>query len=102
MRRTVVVEGSLAFRMRRLRAARLGESGLQIMTLPLLAARLAGGFRRPATQRELDPAIRTALKVGRFREIERVRALPGMTRAVASTLAKVWDADLALEALTVR
>ena len=44
-RRTVVVEGPLAFRMRRLAAARNAEAGLQIMTLPALAACLAGGFK---------------------------------------------------------
>ena len=40
-RRTVIVEGPLAFRMRRIAAARQGEAGVQIMTLPQLAARLA-------------------------------------------------------------
>jgi len=42
-RRTVVVEGPLAFGMKRVAAARSMEAGLRIMTLPQLAARLAGG-----------------------------------------------------------
>jgi PD-(D/E)XK nuclease superfamily len=96
IRRTVVVEGPLAFRMRRIDAARHGEAGVQILTLPLLAARLAGGFTRPARSQDLDPAIRAALEEGGFAELERVRQLPGTTRSIAWTLAKVWQADLTL------
>jgi RecB family exonuclease len=95
-RRTVVVEGPLAFRMRRLAAARSSEAGLQIMTLPLLAARLAGGFSRPARSEDLEPAIRSALDRGDFVELEGMRQLPGMTRSVAWTLGKAWDADISL------
>ena len=72
-RRTIVVEGVLAFRMRRLLAARQRDVGLEIVTLPLLAARLAGGFRRPATRQDLDPAIRAALNAGGFSDLERIR-----------------------------
>ena len=50
-RRTVIINGPLAFRTRRLMAARKGEAGLQLMTLPLLAARLAGGFSQPTARR---------------------------------------------------
>ena len=95
-RRTIVVEGSLAFRMRRIEAVRRREAGVQIMTMPLLAARLAGGFARPARSQDLDPAIRTALEAGGFTELESIRQLPGMTRSIAWTLAKVWRADLSL------
>ena len=92
-RRTIVVEGPLAFRMRRIVAARRAEAGIQIMTLPQLAARLAGGFVRPARSQDLDPAIRTALDAGGFSDLESIRELPGMTRSVAWTLTRVWDAD---------
>ncbi|TIP82562.1 MAG: PD-(D/E)XK nuclease family protein, partial [Mesorhizobium sp.] len=95
-RRTVVVEGPLAFRMRRIAAARRSETGVQILTMPQLAARLAGGFRQPARAEHLDPAIRAALEAGRFAELESIRQLPGMIRAVARTLAKIWQADLSL------
>ena len=95
-RRTVVVEGPLAFRVRRLAAARGSEAGLQIVTLPLLAARLAGGFRRPARSQDVEPAIRSALDVPGFAELEAIRELPGMTRSMAWTLSAVWDADLSL------
>ncbi len=95
-RRTVIVEGPLAFRMRRIAAARQGEAGVQIMTLPQLAARLAGGFTRPARSEDLDPAIRLALDAGGFAELESIRSLPGMTRSVAWTLTRLWNADFAL------
>lgn len=42
IRRTVIVEGPLALNMRRITAAREAEAGVQIMSLPQLAARLAG------------------------------------------------------------
>lgn len=95
-RRTVIVEGPLAFRMKRLVAARQGEAGVQIMTLPQLAARLAGGFTRPARSEDLDPVIRSALEAGGFGELEGIRNLPGMTRSVAWTLTRLWNADFAL------
>jgi hypothetical protein len=82
-RRTVVVEGPLAFRMRRIAAARQGETGVQIMTLPQLAARLAGGFTRPARSQDLDLAMRLALEAGGFAELESIRQLPGMTAVPA-------------------
>ena len=101
-RRTVIVNGPLAFRMRRLAAVRDADAGLQLMTLPLLAARLAGGFIRPAGRRQLEPAIRSAMAAGGFAELESMLALPGMTRALLSTLGKVWDADLDLQVHAAR
>ena len=58
--RTLVVEGPLALRTERLAAARRREIGLQILTLPLLAARLAGGFARtpPNSSRSESSASR--------------------------------------------
>jgi hypothetical protein len=95
-RRTIIVEGPLAFRMTRIAAAQRAEAGLHIATLPQLAARLAGGFTRPARAQDLAPAIRGALKGGGFAELEGIRQLPGMIRSVAWTLTRVWNADLSL------
>src|SRR5947209_5067785 len=100
--RTAVVEGSLAFQMRRVAAAQANECGLQIVDLPQLAARLAGGFTAPATAEYFEPAIQQALAEGQLTELERVQHLPGMTRAVARTLRKVWDADFNLSASSAR
>ncbi|WP_342714303.1 hypothetical protein AAFG22_05090 [Bradyrhizobium sp. B024] len=67
---TVVVEGSVAPGMRRADAARANECGIQILGLPQLAARLAGGFAIPVTAQLLDPAVRRALDEGGFVELE--------------------------------
>ena len=96
IRRTVIVEGPLALNMRRIAAAREAEAGVQIVSLPQLAARLAGGFARPARSEDLDPAIQSALEAGGFAELESIRSLPGMTRSVAWTLTRLWDADYIL------
>jgi len=90
---TVVVDGPLALRMRRLDAAREGATGRQILTLPLLAARLAGGFVSPASQEILYLAIRQALEAGGYEDIDKVSQLPGMPVAVLSALRDWWDIE---------
>ncbi|MCA1494451.1 PD-(D/E)XK nuclease family protein [Ensifer sp. NBAIM29] len=94
---TVVVDGPLALRMQRLRAAREGATGRQILTLPLLAARLAGGFIAPASQDILYPAIRQALDAGGYEDIAKVSGLPGMPSALLSALRSWWDAGATTE-----
>ncbi len=96
IRSTVVVQGSLAYAARRAAAARGAQSGLQIMTMAQLAGRLAGGFLHQARDEELERAVRAALDAGGFQEIEDIRHLPGMTRAITRTLRKAWHADLLL------
>jgi hypothetical protein len=96
--RTTIIEGPLAFHMRRLAAAHAGESGLQIFTLPQLAARLVGGFVQPIAPEILEPAIQCAIGAKGFKELDRVCELPAITRAVARSLQKVWNADIDLAA----
>jgi hypothetical protein len=84
--------------MRRASAARAAESGLQIFSLPQLAARLAGGFARPIVLDVFETTIQEALAEKDFKEIDRVSGLPGITRAVATTLQKAWNADIDLAA----
>ena len=93
-RHTVVVEGTLAFRMQRFAAAHAGDHGLDVATVPLLAARLAGGFSRPADHATLVPIVARALAEIAFEELETVKARPGMARAVLSSLERVWAADI--------
>lgn len=95
-RQTIVVHGPLAYRMRRFDAAKEATNGVEIFTLPLLAARLAGGFLRPALSQEVDPLIRSALETERLSDLESVKTLPGMTMAVQRALRKAWQADLSL------
>jgi hypothetical protein len=61
-----------------------------------MASRLAGGFTYPITAEQMEPGIQAALDEGGFAELEHVRQLPGMTRAVARALRKAWDADIDL------
>jgi hypothetical protein len=97
-RATFVVDGPLALRSQRLAAAREGAVGRDIVTLPLLAARLAGGFIAPVGTDVLFPAIQAALAEGDFRDLASVAELPGMPRAVLQSLDATWrsDVDLAL------
>jgi hypothetical protein len=75
---------------------------LQILRLPQLATRLAGGFAHAITAEVLEPAIQLALREGDFSELDRVRELPGITRAVARSLRRAWDADVDLIAFAKR
>lgn len=95
-RRVVVVDGPLAFRMRRIQAARDGDLGLEVLTIPQLAARLAGGFSRPADDEVLYPVISRALAEEGLSELAPVASLPGMVRAVTQTLRRIWRADFNL------
>src|SRR5262245_29979825 len=97
--RTAIVEGPLAFQMRRVLAARASESGLQILTWPQLAARLVGGFVQPVAPELVEPAVQAAVSTKGFRQLDRVAELPGITRAVARSLQKVWNADIDLAAV---
>lgn len=95
-RSTLVVHGPLAMRMQRLAAAREGHIGRDILTLPLVAARLAGGFIAPLTTDILYPAIQAALAAGGFQDLGSVSSLPGMSQAVLQALDAIWRADIDL------
>ena len=99
VRQTLVVEGSLAYRTQRAAAASAGAIGREILTMPQLAARLAGGFVEAAGVDIVFPAIGNALASGGFVDLHLVAQLPGTARAVLESLTKVWNADLDLAAL---
>lgn len=96
-RTTTVVSGQLAYWERRQAAAHDGRLGLEILTLPQLAARLAGGFIRPADYASLVPLVAQALCELAFAELEPVRDRPGMARAVVSSLNRIWAAGISLQ-----
>lgn len=98
-RETLIVDGPLAFKTQRTAAAREQALGREVLTLPLMAARLAGGFLSPAGHDVLYPAIQSALAEGGFEDLGRVSNLPGMPRAVLETLAGAWKADIDLSSL---
>jgi hypothetical protein len=95
-RKTIVVHTRLAGHMARVHAARASQSGLQIMTMGQLAARLAGGFLQPIDVEELRDAVSEALETVKLGELEPIKNLPGMVRAVIGTLDKVWRAGIDL------
>ena len=83
--------------MRRLEAARAGDVGGHIVTLPQLASYLAGGFVRPASTADVELAAREALVASGFAEITPIETLPGMVRAVVHTLKRLWRAGVSVE-----
>ena len=97
-RRTIVVHTRLAGHMARVAAARAGACGVQIMTMDHVAARLAGGFIRPIDADALHDALKSALGETPLGELEGIKSLPGMVRAAADTLGKVWRAGIDLNA----
>ncbi len=101
-RRTIVVPSRLAWHEERLRAAEQNALGLQILTPLQLAGRLAGGFLEAASRDTCQVLVRNALADLKFAELEQLREMPGAVKAICTTLMKVWDADLDLQALGAR
>lgn len=71
-------------------AARAGANGVRILTMGHLAARLAGGFIQPIDPQALHQTVRASLAANDLGELDSIKALPGMARAVVATLEKVW------------
>ena len=101
-RRTIVVHTKLSGHLLRVDAARKGANGVQVLTMGQLAARLAGGFLQPIDPERLQEAVQSALASSSLGELDVIKALPGMTRAVVSTLDKVWRAGIDLSTSTNR
>src|ERR1700694_389900 len=97
--RTIVIPGRLAWHEERFRAAEQHALGLQILTPPQLAGRLAGGFIESASRDACHVLVRDALADLKFTELEQLREMPGAVKAICATLMKVWDADLDLGVL---
>lgn len=96
-RRTVVVADRLAMRIKRLEVARAGEHGTQVMTLPQLAARLAGGFVQAADEDALYRAVSASLATVELGDLDPIRPMPGTPAAALATLRKLWHVDLDLD-----
>jgi PD-(D/E)XK nuclease superfamily len=99
---TVVVPGRLAWHEERFRAAEQNALGLQILTPPQLAGRLAGGFLEAASRDTCHVLVRDALTNLKFAELEQLREMPGAVKAISASLMKIWDADLDLQTLAAR
>lgn len=81
----------------RLAAAHEHAHGTQILTTEQMVARLAGGFLQGIDREALQEAVRTSLDED-LGEIDAIKHLPGMVRAAAGTLERVWRAGIDLEA----
>ncbi len=100
MRHTVIVSGGHPAATRRLRAARQGEHGLQVLTIEQAALRLAGGFLRMVdgdTLARLAAEAVTDTSAVELGDLARIAELPGLPAALAATLDKVWQAGIDLE-----
>lgn len=89
-RKTILVHGRMALRTERLRLAREGASGVQVMAIEHFAERLAGGFLKMVDNRTLKRVIGKILPETNIGELEPIKDLPGMTAAAADTLMKLW------------
>ena len=102
LRCTIVVHTRLAGHCARVNAARTHSQGLQIPTMDQPAARLAGGFLQPIEDEALQDAVVQALNSINLGELEMIRSLPSMVRAVIATLEKAWQARMDLSDFFVR
>ena len=99
IRRTIVTHTRLAADVARLKAARAGQHGVQVMSMPKLAARLAGGFLRAIDADELAAALGEVLHdpvAAPLGDLAPIGDLPGLQLALASTLGKAWRAGIDL------
>ena len=95
-RRTIVVHTQLGGHTVRVEATRAGANGVRVLTMGHLAARLAGGSIQPIDPEALHQAVRDSIAANDLGELEAIKALPGMARAVVGTLEKVWRAEIEL------
>ena len=87
MRRTVIVETGMAANAERLRAARAGEIGLQVMTPQQVACRLAGGFLTAIDADTLAGATTDALSAvpsQALGDLAYIADLPGLRTTLAA------------------
>ena len=97
-RYTVVAHGRVAMRELRLSAARRHRHGAQIMTFEQLAVRLAGGLAQAVDEDALLEAIKAAIPKTALGELDRIKDLPGVASAAATTLRKAWRGGIDLDA----
>ena len=77
--------------MQRLTAARERAIGREILTLPLMAASLAGGFATAAGSDVLYPAIQAALAEGRFQVLGAVSTWTDLETPLISAMERLID-----------
>lgn len=102
IRTTALVSDRFAAKDLRLRAARENRLGLQVYSVEQLAARLAGGFTQTLPADLLRERVQQVLAAQTGGELRTIGDLPGTAGAIASTLRRLWRADIDLAALGER
>ena len=99
-RSTLLVNSLLVQKVARFQAVEQEALGRQIVTPAQLAARLGGGFGGPIPAPVLQRCVSAVLADPRvdMGDLEQIRDLPGMVRALTTTLRRVWAANLDLQA----
>ncbi len=94
-RATHIVSGRLGERRVRDELAAKRSIGHEVTTVAGLAARLAGGFLRPASAAEVRSALQEppVAELGSLRDLA---AMPGFASAAARTLVAAWHANIVL------
>ncbi len=100
-RHTFLVASRLARSQALLEAARAQAHGRQILSPAQAVARLAGGFLQPIEREALQEILHEVLKDDSIDlgELNEIRDLPGMIRAAARTLQRIWTAGIDLAEL---
>jgi hypothetical protein len=96
LRSTIIAPNPWAATCHRLEAAKAGLIGQRVLAIEYAAARLAGGFLQPVNRVAVLDAVRVALNKTCPQEFEIAKDLPGLVRAVASSLMKAWSAGINL------
>ncbi len=91
-RHTFLVASRLARSQALLEAARAQAHGRQILSPAQAVARLAGGFLQPIEREAPQEILHEVLKDDSIDlgELNKIRDLPGMIRAAARTLQRIW------------
>lgn len=90
LKKTYVVNGSLAITSERYFIATTGANGAQVMAIEHVAARLAGGLLQmidTVTLREIVSEVLPDVDMG---ELQTIKNLPGMAQAASRSLMKFW------------
>jgi len=97
LKTTVIVNGRMALRTERLKAARSEAMGTQVMTVEHAASRLAGGFLQIIDLATLRGLVNDIILDADLGELNPMRGRPGMPSACAGTLMKFWLSGISPE-----
>jgi len=102
VRQTIIVAAGHAAAQQRLALAREGRHGVEVRSMEQVAARLAGGFRRPVDSDvlcELAGEVVRDASPDQLGDLNNIADLPGLPTSLAATLTKTWQAGIELAAL---